>query len=85
MRLIANITGGARLERYEIHGAGISVYLDGVSRAPRVRPGRGGRHHGTRRAHLRRLIRARTVSPGGPWWRVRRVLSRTLRCRGTLR
>jgi predicted dehydrogenase len=32
VHLIANITSGARLERYEIHGAGISAYLDGVSR-----------------------------------------------------
>jgi predicted dehydrogenase len=30
--LIANMTAGARLERYELHGAGISVYLEGVSR-----------------------------------------------------
>ena len=30
--LIANVTSGARLERYELHGAGISAYLEGVSR-----------------------------------------------------
>ena len=30
--LVANITSGARLERYEIHGAGISAYLEGVNR-----------------------------------------------------
>ena len=30
--LVANITGGGRLERYEIHGAGISAYLEGVDR-----------------------------------------------------
>ncbi len=32
VHLIANVTSGARLERYEIHGVGISAYLDGVSR-----------------------------------------------------
>ena len=32
VHLIANITSGARLERYEIHGAGISAYLEGVNR-----------------------------------------------------
>ena len=32
VHLVANITSGARLERYEIHGAGISAYLEGVSR-----------------------------------------------------
>ena len=30
--LVANVTSGARLERYELHGAGISAYLEGVSR-----------------------------------------------------
>ena len=30
--LVANITSGGRLERYEIHGAGISAYLEGVNR-----------------------------------------------------
>ena len=32
VHLVANITSGARLERYEIHGAGISAYLEGVKR-----------------------------------------------------
>jgi predicted dehydrogenase len=30
-QLTANYTTGARLERYEIHGHGISAYLEGVS------------------------------------------------------
>ena len=37
--LIANITAGARLERYEIHGAGISAYLEGVKRGHVVADG----------------------------------------------
>ena len=39
VHLIANITSGARLERYEIHGAGISAYLDGVNRGHVVADG----------------------------------------------
>ena len=31
VHLISNYTAGARLERYEIHGDGISAYLQGVS------------------------------------------------------
>ena len=37
--LIANMTSGARLERYELHGAGISVYLEGVSQGQVVEGG----------------------------------------------
>ena len=37
--LVANITAGARLERYEIHGAGISAYLEGVNRGHVVADG----------------------------------------------
>ena len=39
VHLIANITSGARLERYEIHGAGISAYLEGVNRGHVVADG----------------------------------------------
>lgn len=39
VHLVANITSGARLERYEIHGAGISAYLEGVSRGHVVADG----------------------------------------------
>ena len=39
VHLVANITGGARLERYEIHGAGISAYLEGVQRGHVVADG----------------------------------------------
>ena len=39
VHLVANITSGARLERYEIHGAGISAYLDGVNRGHVVADG----------------------------------------------
>ena len=37
--LIANVTSGARLERYELHGAGISAYLEGVDRGQVVQNG----------------------------------------------
>ena len=37
--LIANVTSGARLERYELHGAGISAYLEGVSHGQVVEDG----------------------------------------------
>ena len=37
--LVANVTSGARLERYEIHGAGISAYLEGVHRGHVVADG----------------------------------------------
>ena len=37
--LIANVTSGARLERYELHGAGISAYLEGVSQGHVVEDG----------------------------------------------
>ena len=37
--LVANVTSGARLERYEIHGAGISAYLEGVHRGHLVADG----------------------------------------------
>ena len=37
--LIANVTSGARLERYELHGAGISAYLEGVSQGRVVEDG----------------------------------------------
>ena len=37
--LVANVTSGARLERYEIHGAGISAYLEGVNRGHVVADG----------------------------------------------
>jgi predicted dehydrogenase len=39
VHLVANITSGARLERYEIHGAGISAYLEGVNRGHVVADG----------------------------------------------
>ena len=39
VHLVANITAGARLERYEIHGAGISAYLEGVKRGRVVADG----------------------------------------------
>ena len=39
VHLVANITAGARLERYEIHGAGISAYLEGVKRGHVVADG----------------------------------------------
>ena len=39
VHLIANVTSGARLERYEIHGAGISAYLEGVDRGHVVADG----------------------------------------------
>jgi predicted dehydrogenase len=39
VHLIANITSGARLERYEVHGAGISAYLEGVNRGHVVADG----------------------------------------------
>lgn len=38
--LIANVTSGARLERYELHGAGVSAYLEGVSRGHVVEDGK---------------------------------------------
>ena len=37
--LIANVTSGARMERYELHGAGISAYLEGVSQGHVVEDG----------------------------------------------
>lgn len=37
--LIANMTSGSRLERYEIHGNGISIYLEGVTSAKIVDDG----------------------------------------------
>jgi predicted dehydrogenase len=37
--LIANMTSGARLERYELHGAGISAYLEGVRQGHVVEDG----------------------------------------------
>ena len=40
VHLVANITSGARLERYEIHGAGISAYLEGVNRGHLVVDGK---------------------------------------------
>ena len=38
-QLTANYTTGARLERYEIHGQGISAYLEGVSQGTLVSQG----------------------------------------------
>lgn len=37
--LIANVTSGARLERYELHSAGVSAYLEGVDRGHVVQDG----------------------------------------------
>ena len=39
VHLIANMTSGARLERYELHGPGISAYLEGVSSGQVVEDG----------------------------------------------
>jgi len=38
-QLTANYTTGARLERYEIHGQGVSAYLEGVSQGTLVSQG----------------------------------------------
>lgn len=70
--LIANYTTDARLERYEIHGHGVSAYLEGVTKGELVHDGEryalsfDPPSNGTREQNRYFLDRVRDGQPLGP-------------------